>query len=174
MRIDREYLQYTLATLALQAVRLGAPAMLWQRALHCGLDPSSSGEAGAPERLACALATALADLLAYRGDDELAAAALRIVFDPRLAAWHDALAADASRPPRVAAAASIIAWHCAFCAGSSPGVRASPPSFFRRPLSRSYIAKPRLSLNPAAPLPRRRLRGRTGPCTYARLPWLAL
>ena len=115
---------------AWQAVRLGAPAMLWQRALHCGLAPSSSGGVEARERLACVLATALRDLLAYRGDDELAAAALRIVFDPRLAAWHNALAAGASRPPRVAAAANFIAWRCVCCAASSLGVRASP-----RPLS---------------------------------------
>ena len=107
-------------------MRLGAPAMLWQRALHCGLAPSSSGGVEARERMACALTTALRDLLAYRGDDELAAAALRIVFDPRLAAWHDALAADASRPPRVAAAASCIPFQtCACCAGSSLGVRSS-------------------------------------------------
>ena len=116
---------------AWQAVRLGAPAMLWQRALHCGLAPSSSGGVEARERLAYVLATALADLLAYRGDDELAAAALRIVFDPRLAAWHDALAVDASRPPRVAAAAHFIAWRCVCSACSSLGVRASPPSFSR-------------------------------------------
>ena len=120
-------------------MRLGAPAMLWQRALHCGMAPSSSGGVGARERLACLLATALRDLLAYRGDDELAAAALRIVFDPRLAAWHDALAADPSRPPRVAAAAHFLAWHCACCAGSSLGVRAS--SFSRQLLiNRSSVA----------------------------------
>ena len=108
---------------AWQAVRLGAPAMLWQRALHCGMAPSTSGGAGARERLAYVLATALADLLAYRGDDELAAAALRIVFDPRLAAWHGALSVDASRPPRVTAAANFIGFRCACCAVSSLGVR---------------------------------------------------
>ena len=131
-------------------MRLGAPAMLWQRALQCGLAPSSSGGVEARERLACALATALRDLLASRGDDELAAAALRIVFDPRLAVWHDALAADASRPPRVAAAAHFIAIRCASCAGSSLGVRASPSSFSRGRLSRvslhrgaSPVAQPR-------------------------------
>ena len=132
---------------ARQAVRLGAPAMLWQRALHCGLVPSSSGGGGARERLARLLATALADLLAFRGDDELAAAALRIVFDPRHAAWYDALAADASRPPRVAAAAHFLAWHCACCAGSNLGVRASRPSFSRQPL---YIPLPRCGASPAA------------------------
>ena len=97
--------------------------MLWRRALHCGLAPPSSGGVEARERLACVLATSLADLLAYRGDDELAAAALRIVFDPRLAAWHDALAVDASRPPRVAAAAQVFAMRCLGCAGSGLGVR---------------------------------------------------
>ena len=138
---------------AWQAVRLGAPAMLWQRALHCGLAPPSSGGVEARERLACALATALRDLLAYRGDDALAAAALRIVFDSRLAAWHEALAVGASRPPRVAAAVNFIAWRCACCAGSSLGVRASPPSFSRGRLTRSYIAEPRLPLNPDAAAP---------------------
>ena len=127
--------------------------MLWQRALRCSLAPSSSGGVGARERLAYVLATALADLLAYRGDDELAAAALRIVFDPRLAAWHDALAADPSRPPRVAAAAHLLTHRCVCCASSSLGVRANPPSFSRGRLSRSYIAEPRLPPNPDAAAP---------------------
>ena len=69
-------------------MRLGAPAALWRRMLPCGLAPRSSAGSGtgARERLAYFLATALADLFARRGDDELAAAALRILFDPRLVA----------------------------------------------------------------------------------------
>ena len=125
---------------AWQAVRLGAPAMLWQRALHCGLASSSSGSVEAREGLAHVLSTALRDLLALRGDDELAAAALRIVFDPRLAAWHDALAADASRPPRVAAAANRVVHWTYFCACSSLGASASPPSSSAHPPANIYIA----------------------------------
>ena len=113
---------------------LGAPAMLWRRALHCSLATPSAADGGkdARERLAYLLATALVDLLALRGDDELAAAALRIQFDPRLAAWHDALAADASRPPRVAAAANRLIFGY-ICACSSLGVRASPTSSSAHP-----------------------------------------
>ena len=125
-------------------MRLGAPAMLWRRALHCGLGPPSAADGGndARECLAFLLATALADLLALRGDDELAAAALRIQFDPRLAAWHDALAADASRPPRVAAAASRLIIWMYVCPCSSLGVRASLPSSSAHPLPIAAAACP--------------------------------
>ena len=73
-----------------QAVRLGAPAMLWQRALRCSPAPSPAKDsgAGAHDGLVLALSTALADLLVQRGGDELSAAALRIFFDPQLAAWY--------------------------------------------------------------------------------------
>ena len=104
--------------------------MLWRRALHCGLAPPSDvdGGTGTRERLVFLLATALTDLVARRGDEELAAAALRVLFDPRLAAWHDALAADTSRPPRVAAAANRFVSFTYVCPCSSLGVSASPPS----------------------------------------------
>ena len=111
-------------------MRLGAPAALWARALLCGLAPPPAADGGsdARERLAYLIATALTDLLALRGDDALAAAALRILFDPRLAAWHDAMAADTSRPPRVAAAANRCVSFTYVCPCSSLGVSASPPS----------------------------------------------
>ena len=114
-------------------MRLGAPATLWRRALNCGLAPPCNAD----DHLALLLATALADLLALRGDDELAAAALRIQFDPQTAAWHDALAADASRPPRVAAAANHLVNWTYICACSSLGVRASPPSSSAHPPANS-------------------------------------
>ena len=96
-----------------QAVRLGAPAMLWRNLL-----------AAAHDGLTYTLVTALGDLVGvHRGDDAQAAAALRILFDPRLAAWYGATAADASRPLRVGAAASrlLLCGYVAPC--SSLGVR---------------------------------------------------
>ena len=125
-------------------MRLGAPAMLWRRALHCGLAPPSDvdGGTGTRERLVFLLATALTDLVARRGDEELAAAALRVLFDPRLAAWHDALAADSSRPPRVAAAANRLIHMRYICACSSLGVRAIPTSSSAHPPAIAAAARP--------------------------------
>ena len=104
--------------------------MLWQRTLTCMPAPSTASDSGTDvlDSLVCALATALADLLAPRGGDELAAAALRIVFDPRLVAWHGAMATDASRPPRVVAAATRLRLYLFACPLSSLGVsvRACP------------------------------------------------
>ena len=54
-------------------MRLGAPAMLWERALRCCPAPSPAEDSGADsdtdkhDGLACTLASALADLLAFRG-----------------------------------------------------------------------------------------------------------
>ena len=109
--------------------------MLWQRALECPTAPPAAEDsgAGAQDGLVYAVVTAFADLLAYFGGDELAAAALRILFDPRFAAWHDALAADASRPLRVAAAASRLLGNAFSCPCSSLGVRASLPSSSAHP-----------------------------------------
>ena len=108
--------------------------MLWQRALECPTAPPTAGSgAGAQNGLTYALATALSDLFAVRGGDELAAAALRILFDPRLAAWHDATAAEASRPPRVAAAAHRLLIHAYVSPCASLGVRAC-----RLPASRAH------------------------------------
>ena len=110
--------------------------MLWQRALECPSAPSTQNaerrtaegsSAGAQDGLVYALATVLADLLAFRGGDELAAAALRILFDPRFAAWHDATAVEASRPPRVAAAAQRLMVFASMSPCSSLGVRLAPP-----------------------------------------------
>ena len=110
-------------------MRLSLPAMLWQRALECPSAPSTAegSGAGAQDGLVYALATVLADLLALRGGDELAAAALRILFDPRFAAWHDATAVEASRPPRIAAAAQRLLLFASASPCASLGVRASPP-----------------------------------------------
>ena len=103
--------------------------MLWQRALRCSPASSPVEDSGVDvlDGMTCGLATALADLLAARGGDELSAAALRILFDPRFAAWYGATAADASRPLRVGAAAVRLsrALQCAPCA--SLGARDCQP-----------------------------------------------
>ena len=92
-----------------QALRHGAAAALWQRALD-GIAPPSppsvSGEA-ARDRLAYAVATALGDLFVFRGDDDVAAATLLVALDPRGGAWH-AATVHASRPLRVAAAGTYL------------------------------------------------------------------
>ena len=95
--------------------------MLWRNLLT--LDGTA-----AHDGLTYALATALVDLVGVnRGDDAQAAAALRILFDPRFAAWYGATAADASRPLRVGAAAVRLsrALQCAPCA--SLGARDCQP-----------------------------------------------
>ena len=126
-----------------QAVRLGLPAMLWQRALEFPAAPSA-GDSGTEEQdgLAYALATALADLFAPRGGNELAAAALRILFDPRLTAWYGATAADVLRPPRIAAAAQRLVQTAGGCPCGSLGVRACPPGP-RPPLPAAAPVRPR-------------------------------
>ena len=64
-----------------QALRHGAGAALWQRALG-DLAPAADG-AGARDSLVCAVAMALGDLPVRRGDDAVAAAALLVALDPR-------------------------------------------------------------------------------------------
>ena len=120
-----------------QAVRLNLPAMLFQRALRCPTAPSAAGAVsmGLQDNLACALATALADLLVMRGGNELTAAALPILFDPRLAAWYGATAAEASRPPRVRATAQRLLINLHICPSGSLGVRTLPPHRRSLPLA---------------------------------------
>ena len=103
--------------------------MLWQRALECPTAPSRAEDsgAGAQDGLILALSTALADLLVQRGGDELSAAALRILFDPRFAAWFDATAADASRPLRVGAAAVRLSTVFHWAPSASLGARDCQP-----------------------------------------------
>ena len=117
--------------------------MLWQRALECPSAPPRTEDsgAGAQDGLAYALATALSDLFVIRGGDELAAAALRILFDPRLAAWHGATAAEASRPPRVAAAAQRLLSHAYVCPCASLGVRACRLPASRAPPPPPWLAR---------------------------------
>ena len=95
--------------------------MLWRNLL--ALDGTA-----AHDGLTYALATALSDLVgALRGDDAQAAAALRILFDPRFAAWYGATAAEASRPPRVAAAAAGLLIDLLGAVGDNLGVPAPRP-----------------------------------------------
>ena len=103
--------------------------MLWQRALRCApaAPPGDDSGAGARDSLVCALANALGDLLTHRGGDELAAAALRVLLDPRFAAWYGATAAEVSRPPRVAAAAAGLAIDILLAVGNNLGVTAPRP-----------------------------------------------
>ena len=120
--------------------------MLWRRALGCRAAPSTTEDSGAAAQddLVYAVVTALADLLVIHGGDELAAVALRILFDPRFAAWHDATAAEASQPLRVAAAAQRLMTSACFCPCASLGVRACRP---RRPLSPPFASRPQLARN---------------------------
>ena len=108
-----------------QAVRVGAPSMLWQHMRRYAPAPllGEDTDTGARNSLACALATALVDLLAKRGGDELAAAALRILVDPRLAAWYGATTVETARPPRVVAAAQLAVFGLLNCVCTSLGVR---------------------------------------------------
>ena len=103
--------------------------MLWQRALRCApaAPPDDDGGAGARDSLVCALANALGDLLTHRGGDELAAAALRVLLDPRFAAWYGATAAEASQPPRVAAAVHGLTIGILGAVGANLGVTAPHP-----------------------------------------------
>ena len=92
--------------------------MLWRSLL--ALDGTA-----AHDGLTYTLATALSDLVgAYRGDDAQAAAALRILFDPRFAAWYGATVAEASRPPRVVSAAARLTYNLFKCPCASLGVSA--------------------------------------------------
>ena len=169
-----------------QAVRLRAPAMLWQRTLRCSPAPSKANDSsadsgtGAHNGLVLALSTALADLLQIRGGDELSAAALRILFDPRLAAWYGATAAEASRQPRVVAAAQRLLMCLMVCPCYSLGVsaRAARPSrALRAQSSRAHVCllvgnrhpsrPPRAARLAFAVLPGRRRRGGTGACRCA-------
>ena len=110
-----------------QALRHGAGAVLWQRALE-GVAPASAaaGGAGARDRLTHALATALGDLFANRGDSHLFAATLRVGLHGRFAAWLGAVV-HADRPLRVAAAGCYMWIRLAFAVGSAFGVGVTPP-----------------------------------------------
>ena len=79
--------------------------------------------AGARDRLAYAVATALGDLFVYRGDDAVAAAVLLVALDARGAAWCGATV-HGSRPLRVAAAAGYLVERIMFCSCSCVGVSA--------------------------------------------------
>ena len=104
-----------------QALRHGAGAALWQRALG-DLAPAADG-AGARDSLVCAVAMALGDLLVRRGDDAVAAAALLVTLDPRWAGWICGTA-HASRPLRVVAAAGYLFFRASSSLCSCLGVRA--------------------------------------------------
>ena len=107
-----------MARAPLQAVQLGATDMLWRHMLRRDSPPPEAAERQV------ALTTALCDLLARRGDDDLAAAAGRILFDARLEAWFKSVAAaDASRPARVAPAACHLVFNSLTCLSSGHGVR---------------------------------------------------
>ena len=119
-----------------QALRHGAAVALWQLALGdvtvkvpeaapLGLVPVSAGGAGARDRLACAVATALGDLLVYRGDDAVAAAAMLIVLDGRRVDWAGAMV-HVSRPMRVVSAAMYLLNRLLHSSCSCLGVSASP------------------------------------------------
>ena len=85
--------------------------------------------AGARDRLAHAVATALGDLFVYRGDDAVAAAVLLVALDPRGAAWYGAMV-HGSRPLRVASAGSYLMTRVMYCSCSCLGVSAGggPPT----------------------------------------------
>ena len=124
-----------------QALQHGAAAALWQRALRgtaslhlqtlppAPPSPSSSqlDGAGARDRLAHAVATALGDLLVFRGDDAVGAAALLVARDPRSAAWYGATV-QASRPLRVAAAGDYLLFRVLTSSASCLGVRPPAPA----------------------------------------------
>ena len=113
-----------------QALHNGAAGALWQRALR-GITPppppppltppSLLDGAGARDVLAYAVATALGDLLMFRGDDAVAAAALLVAQDPRSATWYGAMV-QASRPLRVAAAGEYLLFRVCTASGSCLGV----------------------------------------------------
>ena len=123
-----------------QALQHGAAAALWQRALRGTAPPplqtpppappsspsSQLDGAGARDGLAHAVATALGDLLANRGDDAVGAAALLVARDPRIAAWYGATV-QASRPLRVAAAGDYLLSRVNLSSASCLGVRPPAP-----------------------------------------------
>ena len=118
--------------------------MLWLRALRCSpvQAPAQDRGTGANDsQLTYILVTALCDLLALRGDDALATAALRIVLDPRLATWFGAMAADPrpSQPLRVTTAVNRLVLCTFFCPCSSLGVSMCP-AFFPPALPKSNLA----------------------------------
>ena len=84
------------------------------------------------DQLAYAVATALGDLLVYRGDDAVAAAALLIALDPRVVAWSGATV-HASRPLRFAAATIYTSLRITTSTSSCLGVTAAgpPPASWR-------------------------------------------
>ena len=72
------------------------------------------------------MATALGDLLVFRGDDAVAAAALLVALDPRGAAWYGAML-QATRPLRVAAAGDYLFSRVSNSIASCLGVRRRAP-----------------------------------------------
>ena len=110
---------------ASQALGHGAAAALWQRALRDTAQPPGAEGGRAGDELALALATAMGDLFAWRGDDTVGRAVLCVGADQRFAAWYIAMA-QASRPPRVTVAACYLLVRCLFSVGSCLGVRAAP------------------------------------------------
>ena len=117
-----------------QALRHGVAAALWEHAVR-GISPPSppspADGAGARDRLAHAVATALGDLFVQRGDDTVAAAVLLIALDARGVAWYSATA-HGSRPLRVVAAGAYLLQRILFCSFSCLGVSAGGGPSARR------------------------------------------
>ena len=99
-----------------QALGNNVAAVLWRRALR------DTGVSAAGDELALALATAIGDLLVYRGDDAVGRAALRVGTDERLPAWLIAMW-QPTRQPRATAAAYYLVGRCLTSACSCLGVR---------------------------------------------------
>ena len=74
--------------------------------------------------LACAVAISLGDLLVYRGDEAVAAAALLIALDPQIKLWYCEMV-NASQPPRAVAAASYLLYRLITSGCSFLGVSVS-------------------------------------------------
>ena len=102
--------------------------------------PTALADTGARDRLAHAVATALGDLLVFRGDDAVAAAALLVALDPRTAAWSGATV-HASRPLRVAAAGTYMLVRISASICSCLGVTAAgpPPCSGSSPCDRARV-----------------------------------
>ena len=120
-----------------QALQRGAGVALWLRAVY-GIEQRAAPVEpnDARDRLAHAVATALGDLLAYRGDDAVCAAALLVARDPRSAAWYGATM-QASRPLRVAAAGDYLLSRVYHSSASCLGVR--PPAPRPRPTATAEL-----------------------------------
>ena len=122
----------TAARCRAKALHRGAAAALWQCAVSVASSaprppPTALDGAGPRDRLAHAVTTALGDLLVFRGDDAVGAAALLIALDPRYAVWSSATV-HASRPLRVVAAGIYLMWRNITSGGSCLGVTVGCPS----------------------------------------------